>query len=205
MITPLRWLAALADLAFGPLERRCRERATHYLLNTFDGSLTGGGATLQAGVTQFNSAHQKPFIAYWAATWSDEDLARVQAKRGDPAGQARLEALALLQSVHAWREIIKAAHGRLTVMGDALGVLHDARRFKAHDKVLNETMAEVALLLAPMRQDIRAIHLWTQRNSTCNLLSRLANGQTVPPELSQTPRTRRSVVNYRLLGESAAD
>ena len=62
-------------------------------------------------------------------------------------------------------------------MGDALGVLHDARRFKAHDKVLNETMAEVALLLAPIGQDIRAVHLWTQRNTTCDLLNRLANGQ----------------------------
>ena len=41
--TPLRWLAALAECDFGPLERRCRRRSTHRILITFDGSLTGGG------------------------------------------------------------------------------------------------------------------------------------------------------------------
>ena len=45
--TPLRWFAALADETYGPLERRCRRRAKHSVLITFDGSLSGGGATLQ--------------------------------------------------------------------------------------------------------------------------------------------------------------
>ena len=46
--TPLSWFAALSDSAFGPLERRCRRKSKYSLLITFDGSLTGGGATLQA-------------------------------------------------------------------------------------------------------------------------------------------------------------
>ena len=204
VLLPLRWLTALADRDFGPLERRCRQRASHHMLITFDGSLTGGGATLQAGVEQFSTAHEKPFVAFWAGTWSDEDLARAQVKRGDPAGQARLEAFTLLNSVFLWRKILHKAHGKLAVMGDALGVLHDARKFKAQDRVLNEIMAELALIVAPMGQDIRAAHLWTQRNTTCDLLSRLKEGKQIPEALSQTTRTQRKVLSYKVLGVSTA-
>ena len=72
------------------------------------------------------------------------------------------------------------SQGALAIMGDALGVLHDARRFRAKDKVLNLIMAELALIIAPMGQELRTAHLWTQRNSTCDLLSRLAEGKGVP-------------------------
>ena len=93
---PLRWPAALLDQEIGLLEHICGRCANHYTLTTFDGPLTGGGATLQAGVHQFNRAHRRPYIACWAATWTDEDLARVQVAGGDPAEQARLEAFTLL-------------------------------------------------------------------------------------------------------------
>ena len=63
---PLQWFAALAEMSFGPLERNCRRRADHSLLITFDGSLSGGGATLQAGIRDFSSAHRQPMLAYWA-------------------------------------------------------------------------------------------------------------------------------------------
>ena len=203
VLMPLQWLSALPDMDFGQLERRCRNRAGHHVLLTFDGSLTGGGATLQAGVEQFSTAHQRPYVAYWAAASSEEDLARVQVSRGDPAGQARLEAMALLRSMHAWRKVIQAAHGKLAVVGDALGVLRNARKFRAQDKVLNEVMAAIALILAPMGQDIRAVHLWTQRNTTCDMPSRIAEGQPLPAVLSQTPRTQRHELRYRILGRSA--
>ena len=84
--------------------------------------------------------------------------------RGDPVGQARLEAYTLLQSVYLWRKVIKEAQGSLAAMGDALGVLHDARKFRARDPVLNEIRAVVALITAPPGQDIRTLHLWTRRD-----------------------------------------
>ena len=203
VLLPLQWLTALADMEFGPLERRCRLRSSHYVLITFDGSLSGGGATLQAGVEEFSTAHQRPFVAFWAAAWTNQDLERVRVIRGDPAGQARLEAFTLLNSIYLWRKMLQTAHGKLAIMGDALGVLHDARKFKAQDKVLNEIMAEIALIIAPMGQDVRAAHHWTQRNTTCDLLSRLGEGMHIPTVLSQTPRSTRQVMRYRILSESA--
>ena len=93
-------------------------------------------------------------------------------------------------------------------MGDARGVLHGAQKFKANVGVLNLIMAEAALILAPMGRDIRAIHLWTQRNVTCDRLSRLqiptaagtANEQTeIPKELHGVQRTSRRSLDCKVL------
>ena len=202
---PLRWFAALADMSFGPLERNCRRRANHTVLITFDGSLSGGGATLQAGIRSFSGAHREPMIAYWAGSWTDEDLNMLQIKRGDPAGQARLEAFTLLHSVNAWRKILSTATGSLAVMGDALGVLHDARKFRAKDAVLNSIMAELALIIAPMGHDLRAVHLWTQRNETCDALSRLSDGAKIPEVLIMARRMSRPALKYRVLSTVRKD
>ena len=75
---PLQWLAALADQNFGPLERRCRRRANHYILITVDGPLSGGAATLQAGIRQFSAAESSPYVAHWTTQWTYEDLARLE-------------------------------------------------------------------------------------------------------------------------------
>ena len=77
------------------------------------------------------------------------------------------------------------------MMGDALGVLHDARKMRAHDPVLNEIMAELALVVAPLGQDIRTLHVWTQRNQTCDALSWLPSG-TVGPRLYSKNRDARN-------------
>ena len=65
-------------------------------------------------------------------------------------------------------------------------------------------MDELALIMAPMGQDSRVAHLWTQRNTTGDLLSRLKRGKEVPETLSQTTRTPRRVLSYNSLGESTA-
>ena len=93
-------------------------------------------------------------------------------------------------------------------MGDALGVLHGAQKSKANDVVLNLIMAEAALILAPMGRDIRAIHLWTQRNVTCDRLSRLQGATTagtaqeqteIPKELRGAQRTARRSPECKVL------
>ena len=170
------------------------------MLITFDGSFTGGGATLQAGVTQFNTAHRQPYISYWHDTWTDEELELLQIVRGDPAGQARLEAWTMLYSHYVWKDILREASGGLAVMGDALGVLHGAQKFKANDAVLNLIMAEAAIILAPMGRDIRAIHLWTQRNVTCDRLSRLQKDRaSIPEELQGAKRSMRRFLECKVL------
>ena len=80
---------------------------------------------------------------------------------------------------------MRSSNGSLAVIGDALGVLHDAQKFRAADPILNNVMAEIALLLAPMGRDVQAIHLWTQRNTTCDMLSRLTEQPTIPECLAQ--------------------
>ena len=197
---PLQWFAALAEMSFGPLERNCRRRAAHSTLVMSDGSLSGGGATLQAGIKSFSGAHRQPMLAFWADTWADEELDLLQIKRGDPAGQARLEAFTLLHSVHTWRKLLSSATGSLAIMGDALGVLHDAQKFKANDVTLNSIMAELALVIAPMGHDLRAIHLYTQCNETCDALSRLSVSKELPTILSSAKQMRRPALNYKVLG-----
>ena len=174
------------------------DKSKYSLLITLDGSLTGGGATLQAGMTRFSDAHLQKFVSYWSGEWFNEELRQVQVERGDPAGQARLEALTLLHSVRTWKDILRETAGSVAVMGDALGVLHDACKFRAKDAVCNSIMAELALILAPMGYDLGAVHLWTQRNSTCDDLSRVAEGKAIPPALKDTKRCQKKPLNFRV-------
>ena len=144
-------------------------------------------------------------VAYWADTWTDEELAMLQVTRGDPAGHARLEAFTLLHSIHTWRSILCVATGSLSVMGDALGVLHDAQNIRAADPILNLIMAELALVIAPMGHELRAIHLWTQRNTTCDALSRLTASKELPESLKSVRRVKRRSLHYKVMcqGEKA--
>ena len=116
-------------------------------------------------------------MAYWNTQWTDADVSLLQVVRGEPAGQARLEAFTLLVALATWRVTFTEAQGNLAVLGDALGVLHDVVKLKARDRILNAVAGEMALVLAPISLDIRAAHLWTQRNAVCDALSRLAAGQ----------------------------
>ena len=68
---------------------------------------------------------------------------------GKQAGSVHLakQRPSVAQSVFLWQRTLRESQGALAIMGDALGVLHDARRFKAKDNVLN-IMAELALIIA---------------------------------------------------------
>ena len=114
----------------------------------------------------------------------------MQVEPGDPGGQARCEAFALLHALTAWRKILGSTQGELAVLGDALGVLYDVMRLKARDPVLNAMAADMALLLAPLSLDVRVAHVWTQRNSVCDALSRLeSDDQNRPAILSEASHT----------------
>ena len=116
-------------------------------------------------------------MSYWHANWSDEDLAMVRAKRGETSGQAVLEAYALLISVATWAKILVNAQGALHIRVDALGVLQGMLRFRAKDPVLNAIAGEMAYLIAPIGLDLRAAHIWSERNDVCDYLSRLSPGE----------------------------
>ena len=59
-------------------------------------------------------------------------------------------------SIVHWHKIITEAQGRLAVVGDALGVLHDAMKLRAKDAVLNELMGDIAFILARQASHYRA-------------------------------------------------
>ena len=123
----------------------------------------------------------------------------LQVTRGDPAGQARLEAFTLLHSIHTWRKILCVTSGSLSVMGDALGVLHGAQKCRAADPVLKLIMAELALVIAPRGHELRAIHWWTQRNTTCDALSRLTASKELPESLKSVRRVKRRSLHYKVM------
>ena len=171
---PLKWLRKLCRDKWQSVERHIRSVPPYFTVVTFDGSLTGGGALAQFGVKTLEDLHSSPIVAFLSVQWTDDDLQMVRAKRGDPAGQARLEALALVTALNTWAKILQGAQGALVVRGDALGILYDVLRFRARDSVLNDLAGEMSLITAPWGIDLRAVHIWSQRNSICDHLSRLA-------------------------------
>ena len=73
------------------------------------------------------------------------------------------------------------------------------RRFRAKDPILNELMAELALVVAPLGVELQAMHLWTQRNRTCDALSRLTKQHTIPKGLAEVQRCKRKPFAFPLL------
>ena len=56
---------------------------------------------------------------------------------------------------------------------------------------LNAMAADMALLLAPLSLDVRAAHVWTQRNCVCDALSRLEGDDLSRPAiLKDAARTK---------------
>ena len=74
----LKWMRTLCQLNMRPVERHCRRRAEYFALVTFDGSLTGGGATLQIGLKDLQEAESAPVVMFWHTRWTDDDLRKVE-------------------------------------------------------------------------------------------------------------------------------
>ena len=154
---------------------------------------------MQSAVADLRDAFAHPCVTFWQSEWTEADRAIAQVRNMDPAGQARLEAMTLLTSVYLWRRIIADSQGKLAIVGDALGVLHDALKLKAKDSVLNAIMCEMALLLAPTGQSMQGAHIWSERNSVCDDLSRVTGNKMLPRSMATTPRTKRRTVQYMYL------
>ena len=186
------WLRRLCNDNLQRVQRHCREQPGYFTLITFDAALTGGGATLQAGLKSIEDAATKPMLAYWHTHWEAEDYNLLKVTKDDPSGQAALEAYTLLISVATWSKVLEQAQGALHVRGDALGVLYNMLRLKSKDPVLNAIAGELAHLVAPLGLDIRAAHVWSERNDTCDHLSRLKVGESCErPELRHALRVTR--------------
>ena len=83
---------------------------------------------------------------------------------------------------------------------DALGVLHDALKLRAKDATLNALLADTALIMAPLGLQVNGAHLWSQRNATCDALSRLQKNEGVPERLRQATKSTVERPAFKILG-----
>ena len=121
-----------------------------------------------------------------AIRWSPlhEELLKVVI--GDPAHQATFEAYTALVALRHWTSA--QTRGRVTLVGDAQGILIDMITLKAKSSKINAIAQEVALHLAPLGLSLEGIHIWGETNVNPDALSRLAEGYTIPDELRDVRR-----------------
>ena len=110
-----------------------------------------------------------------------------------------MEAYTLLASFWAWRKLLAEANGGLAIVGDALGVVYDALKLRSADSQLNAIMGEIALILAPMGKHLTGAHMWSERNATCDALSRMTNTSQLPTELRTARLTKRRRPEFKVL------
>ncbi len=192
---PLKWLRAFADDNMNVIKRRCRKPPPYFNLLSFDGSPTGGGATLTLAATSRES--QPTYI--FATQWNDADERRARATIGDPASQHLWEAYALLEAIRAWHPVWSCTSANLVLRGDAKGVLQSALKLRGREPNLNRLMCELALYLAPHGMALDACHVWSEDNALCDTLSRLAGTSVLPPHVKHLQMTPRSSKPYRFI------
>jgi len=191
----LTWLLAFFQQESGLITRIIRaDKPRTTPVVAFDASPFGMGAILwvvPAG-TELTIRQLEvitPF-AYMYRTWEASHEHLVQARIGDPAGQARWEALAMLLAFRTWDKVIATSFGQPVAMGDALGMLFGAARFRSKDPTINRVFMEMALLMAPRGSTLDAIHIWSEENYLADLLSRRSsNDEALPLLLAKVPRS----------------
>jgi hypothetical protein len=62
--------------------------------------------------------------------------------------------------------------GPVIVVGDAEGVIYDIVQLRGRSPSINMVAKEVALLLAPQGRDLQGLHIWGERNTFADMLSR---------------------------------
>ena len=83
-----------------------------------------------------------------------------------------------------------AAGGRLVAIGDALGMLHGAVKFRSKDPGINLIFMELALIFAPRGSTVEAVHIWSEENQLADVLSRcIAEQLPIPGILTKVPCT----------------
>ena len=162
---PLRWISALVQDASTFLRHVPSAGYTFTWILTFDASLEGGGATL-------HKEGSDKFDYYLISKWTGQDRKSLGANEGDPAFQAHWEAYALLVALWTWKSTLAVTGARLTVRGDAKGVLQDVIAQRARNPGINLIIAEMQLAVAFSSLDLTAVHWWSEDNEVCDKLSR---------------------------------
>ena len=138
-------------------------------------------------------------VQYASWAWSAQHCTWAQATIGDAASQARWEALALLLAMTTWQEILMASGGNWHMLGDALGMLEGATKFRSKDPEINFIFMEMALLIVEGGRELHAEHIWSERNALANAVSRLEEGASLPRELQGVPRAKTIQPRWKIL------
>ena len=167
--------------------------STPYLM--FDASTSGGGALLwvlpaELSVTPASLQSEHKPMCFTHKAWEEVDAHNSGGVMGECAAQARWEAYTLVATIELWHKVIFASRGRLVVIGDPLGDLYGAVRFRSKDPWINRMFLRLALLFAPRGDTLEAVHIWSEANALADTLSRLNEGAALPECLKGCPHTR---------------
>ena len=167
--------------------------STPYLM--FDASTSGGGALLwvlpaELSVTPTSLQLEHKPMCYTHKTWEEVDAHNSGGVMGECAAQARWEAYTLVATIELWHKVIFASRGRLVVIGDPLGDLYGAVKFRSKDPWINRMFLRLALLFAPRGDTLEAVHIWSEANALADTLSRLNEGAALPECLRGCPHTQ---------------
>ena len=92
------------------------------------------------------------------------------------------------------------------MVGDALGVLHDALKFRAKDGFLNELMGDLSLVSAPTGQSLQGAPVWSERGlqGACKELNvrraqQKGARQRLPDSEKGVPQTTRTKTEFTIV------
>ena len=108
----------------------------------------------------------------------------------------------MLLAFKSWDRVIASSSGSPIAIGDALGMLYGAARFRSKDAHINRIFMEMALLAALRGTTLEAMHIWSAENHLADTLSRLESEKlTLPPLIAKVPRTMVSDGGLKILGK----
>ena len=135
-----------------------------------------------------------------ATQWQHEDELKTHASIGEARGQARWEAYAAVAALITWKDLAFTSLGGIALIGDALGVLFGSAMLKNKDRIINNIMQDLALVVAPPGQHIDCIHVWSEQNELTDYLSSMTDNSDLPHAVRDAPRTEwADSVAWRLL------
>ena len=122
--------------------------------------------------------------------WTAEHENLIKGMIGKPDFQAEWEALMLVIALRTWTNC--CTRGKVTIIGDAAGVIGDIIAMRARSPRINCFIKEAALHLAPLGLDLFGIHLWSKKNEKADEIIRIALDGSLHRWLTESSTTRSS-------------
>ena len=126
--------------------------------------------------------HTEVPVHFTCCRWTAASEKAAGALIGDPGSQARWEAYAMIAAIFMWEPLIFGPNIELLIVGDPLGVLDGAGKFRSKDLTTNELCMEPALVFGRRGSAVEAVHIWSADNSLADELSRGSTPAPLPSE-----------------------